>query len=166
MWQNILQDFINVVKNSSWNGIAIIIQILFHEYFGPIVLHFGTDALSKLTKSTKTSGSWQLLGHPRKPKIILGWKFLWKFFWTNIFIIWLNSAFYIKLTFQIMISKKKKFLVKIHKNRHSSSEIICSHFLQHQSILVDREKTLNLELGLIMGWTTVVSNQLISEVNT
>lgn len=46
------------------------------------------------------------------------------------------------------------------------SEIICSHFLQHQSILVDREKTLNLELGLIMGWTTVVSNQLISEVNT
>jgi hypothetical protein len=64
------------------------------------------------------------------------------------------------------ILKKKKFLVKIHKNKHSSSEIISSHFLKHQSVLVDREKTLNLELGLIMGWTTVVSNQLISEVNT
>ena len=128
IWQNILQDFINVVKNSSWNGIAIIIQILFHEYFGPIVLHFGTDALSKLTKSTKTSGSWQLLGHPRKPKIISGWKV----FWINIFIIWLNNVFYIKLgTFQTMILKKKTFLLEIHKNKHSSSEIIWSHFLQH-----------------------------------
>ena len=56
--------------------------------------------------------------------------------------------------------------MKIHKNKHSSSEIISSHFLKHQSVLVEREKTLNLELGLIMGWTTVVSNQLISEVNT
>ena len=65
-----------------------------------------------------------------------------------------------------MILKKKTFLLEIHKNKHSSSEIICSHFLQHQILLVDREKTLNLELGLIMGWTTVVSNQLISEVNT
>ena len=60
----------------------------------------------------------------------------------------------------------KKFLIKVNRNKYIPSEIICSHFLQHQSLLLDREKTLNLELGLIMGWTTVVSNQLISEVNT
>jgi hypothetical protein len=38
-------------------------------------------------------------------------------------------------------------------NKNIPSEIICSHFLKHQSLLVEREKTLNLELGLIMGWT-------------
>ena len=65
-----------------------------------------------------------------------------------------------------IIRKMKKFLIKVNRNKNIPSQIICSHFLQHQSLLLDREKTLNLELGLIMGWTTVVSNQLISEVNT